>query len=241
MIQMLTSVIGQRGVDAMAFLLAFVLTALTDSIFRDKLPHDHGRAFAVNGELSKGKARGSGLIFVLCIALVSLAFLPFHHVLGFMVDLLWCSFLGYANIYLRDRTPATIIETSRRFQPELVVAVPLLANNLCSSLRKQVAKESRTKRAWFASAKNLSLNLQRIAPEAGLWFAEKILFRRITKNLLGTEVKCIILGGSHTPQEQLKLLNALGYYTVCGFGMTETAVTSVEMSKRLKWASRCAA
>ena len=64
MIQMLTSVIGQRGVDAMAFLLAFVLTALTDSIFRDKLPHDHGRAFAVNGELSKGKARGSGLIFV---------------------------------------------------------------------------------------------------------------------------------------------------------------------------------
>ena len=76
MIQMLTSVIGQRGVDAMAFLLAFVLTALTDSIFRDKLPHDHGRAFAVNGELSKGKARGSGLIFVLCIALVSLAFLP---------------------------------------------------------------------------------------------------------------------------------------------------------------------
>ena len=68
MIQMLTSVIGQRGVDAMAFLLAFALTALTDSIFRDKLPHDHGRAFAVNGELSKGKARGSGLIFVLCIA-----------------------------------------------------------------------------------------------------------------------------------------------------------------------------
>lgn len=32
MIQMLTSVIGQRGVDAMAFLLAFALTALTDSI-----------------------------------------------------------------------------------------------------------------------------------------------------------------------------------------------------------------
>ena len=114
------------------------------------------------------------------------------------------------------------------------MAVPLLANNLCTSLRKQVARESRLKRALFASAKNFSLNLQRVAPEAGLWLAEKILFRRITKSMLGTEVKCIILGGSHTPQEQLKLLNALGYYTVCGFGMTETAVTSVEMSKRLK-------
>ena len=78
MIDLLLSTVGQRGVDAMAFLLAFALTALMDSVFRDKLPHDHGREFAVNGALSKGKARGSGLIFVLCIALVSLAFLPFR-------------------------------------------------------------------------------------------------------------------------------------------------------------------
>lgn len=198
------------------------------------------RVFVYDGEAIAEQVLNSKLIYEENRRIVeeanrrSLAFLPFHHVLGFMVDLLWCSFLGYANIYLRDRTPATIIETSRRFQPELVVAVPLLANNLCSSLRKQVARESRLKRALFASAKNFSLNLQRVAPEAGLWLAEKILFRRITKSMLGTEVKCIILGGSHTPQEQLKLLNALGYYTVCGFGMTETAVTSVEMSKRLK-------
>ncbi len=77
MIESLVSAVGQRGVDAAAFLLAFALTALTDSLFHNKLPHDHGREFAVNGGLSKGKARGSGLIFVLCIALVSLAFLPF--------------------------------------------------------------------------------------------------------------------------------------------------------------------
>ena len=69
----LISATGQQTVDALAFLLAFALTALMDSVFHDKLPHDHGRAFAVNGELSKGKARGSGLIFVLCIALVTLA------------------------------------------------------------------------------------------------------------------------------------------------------------------------
>ena len=75
MIESLLSVVGQRGVDALAFLLAFALTALMDSVFHDKLPHDHGREFAVNGALSKGKARG--WIFVLCIALVSLAFLPF--------------------------------------------------------------------------------------------------------------------------------------------------------------------
>ncbi len=76
MLDLLISTVGQRSVDAIAFLLTFALTAVMDSIFRNKLPQDHGRAFAVNGELSKGKARGSGLIFVLCIALVTTAFVP---------------------------------------------------------------------------------------------------------------------------------------------------------------------
>ena len=74
MLQLLSG--SQRTVDALGFLLAFALTALGGSMFRERLPHDHGRAFAVNGELSKGKARGSGLIFVLCIALVTLAVVP---------------------------------------------------------------------------------------------------------------------------------------------------------------------
>ncbi len=78
MIEMLSDTIGTRAVDALGFLLAFALTALMDSMFRERLPHDHGRAFAVNGELSKGKARGSGLIFGLCIALVTLAVIPFR-------------------------------------------------------------------------------------------------------------------------------------------------------------------
>lgn len=44
----LISATGQQTVDALAFLLAFALTALMDSVFHDKLPHDHGRAFAVD-------------------------------------------------------------------------------------------------------------------------------------------------------------------------------------------------
>ena len=36
MIELLLSVVGQRGVDALAFLLAFALTALMDSVFHDR-------------------------------------------------------------------------------------------------------------------------------------------------------------------------------------------------------------
>lgn len=40
------------------------------------LPSDHGRQFAVNGNLSKGKLRGVGLTFVLCFLIGSFLFLP---------------------------------------------------------------------------------------------------------------------------------------------------------------------
>ncbi|MDD3410523.1 MAG: class I adenylate-forming enzyme family protein, partial [Eubacteriales bacterium] len=164
----------------------------------------------------------------------SLAFLPYHHVLGFMVNLMWISFLGYANVYLKDRAPQTIVETAQKGHVNLLIAVPLLANNLCSSLQKKVARENRFKRAMFGVLKGISLGVQSVAPSFGLALAEKVLFRGVDAQLLGNDLKLIILGGSHTPSEHLRLLNALGYYTVCGFGMTETAVTSVETSLSLR-------
>ena len=105
MIESLLSVVGQRGVDALAFLLAFALTALMDPVFHDKLPHDHGREFAVNGRgFPRVKARGSGLIFVLCIALVSLAFLPFKVEYVIYTILLIASMLsGYFDDAAEDR------------------------------------------------------------------------------------------------------------------------------------------
>ena len=48
MIESLLSVVGQRGVDALAFLLAFALTALMDSVFHDKLPHDNKMSISKN-------------------------------------------------------------------------------------------------------------------------------------------------------------------------------------------------
>lgn len=58
-------------------LLCFCLSALFIALFRDRLPQDHGRAFAVNGEKSRGKARGSGVVFIPLFALVSLLCAPF--------------------------------------------------------------------------------------------------------------------------------------------------------------------
>ncbi|MFH1880648.1 MAG: class I adenylate-forming enzyme family protein, partial [Bacillota bacterium] len=164
----------------------------------------------------------------------SFAFLPFHHVFGFIVNLMWSCFLGYSNIFPANRTPQAILETAQKCQPNLLVTVPLVANNFCTGLQKKLAKESAFKRTMFHVLKALSLGIQTVAPDLGLQIAEKVFFGSLTSRLLGSNITAIILGGSYTPMEHLKTLNAIGYYTICGFGMTETAITSVETSMNLR-------
>ena len=54
----------------------------------------------------------------------NLAFLPFHHIFGFMVCMQWLHFLGYENVYLKDRSPKTIQETAQHFHVTHLLAVP---------------------------------------------------------------------------------------------------------------------
>lgn len=162
-----------------------------------------------------------------------LAFLPFHHVLGFMANIVWVLFLGGTNIYLPDRTPNSIINVCRHFPPTLLIVVPLVGNNLVKSLNKSVKKEKALKRFAYKASFGLSLAVQSVAPAFGLRLAQKHLFASIDSRLLGTQVDVVILGGSHTPTETLRTLNALGYYTINGYGMTETAVNGFETSMRL--------
>lgn len=61
--------------DAILLLCSFLIAFAGFRLFARLLPRDHGREFAVNGELSQGKPRGAGIIlisaFTLCTALFS--------------------------------------------------------------------------------------------------------------------------------------------------------------------------
>lgn len=63
------SIIGFLGV---AF--AYLLTCILLGTCNNKLPHDHGRAFAHDGGLSAGKPRGAGFIFILVFVITGLIF-----------------------------------------------------------------------------------------------------------------------------------------------------------------------
>ena len=163
----------------------------------------------------------------------TLCFLPLNHVFGFMTNVIWTSFVGYPQVYLRDRAPQTILETCRALRVQFILAVPLLVNNLSVTLQRRLAKESVATRALFYAMRSLSLAVQAVEPRLGLPMARR-LFRRINRNLFGDALEQIIVGGSHTPREHLYTINALGYAVTSGFGMTETAVTSAEIKINLR-------
>ena len=78
---------------------AFLLT-LGGLVFgRQFLPKDQGREFAVNGALSRGKARGAGLILVVALVVAAVMFLPLDLP---MIVLLAALFFEMMSGYLDD-------------------------------------------------------------------------------------------------------------------------------------------
>ncbi|MCL1795344.1 MAG: acyl--CoA ligase, partial [Clostridia bacterium] len=163
----------------------------------------------------------------------TLCFLPSNHIFGFIGNIIWMFILGYPQVYLQDRTAETILRTCRLARVRIVLAVPLLVNNLSATLKKRIAKEPRSRRALLAVLSAVSLCIQRAAPNRGAAVSRKI-FHSVNENLFGDSLEMMILGGSSVPKEHLRRINALGYSTLLGFGMTEVGVTSVEVSTSVK-------
>lgn len=161
-----------------------------------------------------------------------LSFLPFHHIFGFIGTYIWFSFYGAAFVYPKVRAPETLLEACRNHGVTHILTVPILPNNLVKSIQKKLNRRPKRERLAVYGMMKLSLLLQRINPEMGLKAAAK-MFKGMLSQLMGDQIKTIICGGSYTSSKTLKIMNALGYYTVCGYGMTEVGITSCESSKAL--------
>lgn len=58
--------------------VSLMITFILVKFVASRLPKDQGRAYALNGQLSKGKPRGAGMVFSFTSILVFVLFVPFH-------------------------------------------------------------------------------------------------------------------------------------------------------------------
>lgn len=163
----------------------------------------------------------------------TVAFLPMNHIFGLLTNVITTPFLDSPQIFLKDRSPMTILETCRKADAEMLLTVPLLVNSISTTIQKRVAAESAVKRVAFRMMQGISLTCQRINPRFGLKVGKK-LFKSINKNLFGDSMAQLVVGGARVPSEHMRVVNALGYAVTVGFGMTETAITSYENKIDLK-------
>ena len=159
----------------------------------------------------------------------NLAFLPLHHIFGFLASYLWISFFASSTVFPDGKAPSALLAACREHEVTHIMAVPLLINNIVSGIRRKLSKESKLKQIGFKTMCEISLLAQRISPEKGIELAKKMFKRSVLQNLIGTDLDVIICGGGHVLPDSLKVINAIGYYTVCGFGMTEVGISSLNL------------
>lgn len=77
---MLFNFLNSFGTSKIYYLAMLVFTPILCAIliaaFKNKLPKDHGREFAVNGMKSAGKMRGAGILFICSFIISALIFVP---------------------------------------------------------------------------------------------------------------------------------------------------------------------
>lgn len=161
-----------------------------------------------------------------------LALLPFYHIFGLSAVFLWFTFFGRTLVFPTALDAEAIRFACKRGEVTHFFAIPavwgLAVRGLLAEAKKQGKEETLRKGV------KLSNKLQNICPKLGLFVARKILFKDVRDQIFGGSVCFCISGGGFLSDEAVEILNGIGYSMHVGYGMTETGITSVELSEKPK-------
>lgn len=93
---LLSDYVGNSQLSFIGVIFAWILTMLALKSNFKFLPRDQGREYAINGDLSKGKLRGVGLVMIICFAIAGILFVPVtveHLIYGILLIVMMLS--GY--------------------------------------------------------------------------------------------------------------------------------------------------
>ncbi|MDD5018326.1 MAG: aminotransferase class I/II-fold pyridoxal phosphate-dependent enzyme [Eubacteriales bacterium] len=159
-----------------------------------------------------------------------LAFLPFHHIFGLIAVYMWYSFFGKTIVYIKNKTADVILSACKDHRVTHIYAVPLLWNNVAKGIMNKARIQGEKTYDKLLGACDLSIKIQRHFGKIGRKFVSRVFFKDVQQRLVGDSIQFLISGGGHIQPEALKVVNAIGYHLVSGFGMTETGIDSVELS-----------
>lgn len=159
-----------------------------------------------------------------------LAFLPFYHIFGLCATLLWFIFFGTTFVFLEALDAKNIQFACKYGRVTHFFAIPTVWDMTARQIVRTAQKQGRLD--TLRRAVRFSNGLQSVLPRFGVWVTRNVLFKKVRAQALGTELMYCISGGGFIRPETLELMNGLGYGLRNGYGMTETGILSVELSRR---------
>ena len=162
-----------------------------------------------------------------------LALLPFFHIYGLMASYFLLCFFGRTLVFLQDMSSDVVRGVVNRHEVTHIFAPPILFHKLYKGITKTLSQESEKTRKKFDMGMKIAHTIQNISPLLGVSISKKI-FKEVTDATFGNSIRFMISGGAHIDKEALKLINGIGYPLFNGYGTTETAITSVELRKKIK-------
>lgn len=144
--------------------------------------------------------------------LVTIAFLPFHHVFGST-----CLVVMIANgikVSFPDGI-RYIAQNLREYKVSMFVGVPILVEAIYKNIKKEIKKQDKEKMV------NTARKVSNVLLKCKIDLRRK-LFASIHKPL-GGELRYIIAGGAALDKEVTEFFNSIGIRVIQGYGLTETA------------------
>jgi len=157
-----------------------------------------------------------------------LALLPFCHIFGLGAVYLWFAFYSRTFVGLADLSPRTVQNTIKRHKVTHIFAVPLFWEKTHEAAVKEISSRGEKTLAKFEKGLSIASGLDGI-PALAAAFRKKA-FREVREKLFGESISFLISGGSGIKRENLEFFNGIGYHLANGYGMTETGITSFELS-----------
>lgn len=167
---------------------------------------------------------GMQLVEPLFSDLVTIAFLPFHHVFGstYLVVMVAAGITTTFPDGIRY-----IAQNLKEYKISIFVGVPILVEAIYKNIKKEIKKQGKEK--LVEKARKVSNVLYKCKIDV-----RRKLFADIHKSL-GGELRYIIAGGAALDKEVTEYFNSIGIRVIQGYGLTETApVIAAENYKLVK-------
>lgn len=159
----------------------------------------------------------------------TLAFIPWHHVFGFLVSFIFPQAMGNTMVIPTKPSPEAIVQACQGSGVTQLVAIPAVWNGIARIVKKRYVEATDQTEEEFDELIDLSLSCQ----QQGLDLPPMIegILGIIRSQLFGDTLRLGVSGGGYILPETLRTINGLGYYLVNGYGMTEIGIFSVVNSE----------